>query len=388
MEIFNVIEELFWISLLVLISFYFVYLIFIFVYGRNVRYNKDIEYTPDISLIIPTYNEEDLIEKKIQNIVNLRYPSEKLELIFVDSSNDNTRKKIKEFKDNNEYNILILEEGEREGLANALNLAYGQAHGEIVIKTDCDTFLENDSVKKIVSYLKNPKIGAVNGKLSILNRSDTEKGYVDLIERIKVAESNFDSSYFFTTFSAFKKKLIEPLDPKSVADDGELALKIRKKGFKTIFAPDAIYYTACSTDIKERLRQKSRRAQGHIRLICQNLDVLFNPKYGKFGMIIFPSNFFMMIVSPWLILFLAVSGSFLMYKIFNLMGIILAGFILALIVLMYIKATPKSIAGFIETQLSLVIGAVNLILKGPNFMWRKSKDREEYAKYERRDEDN
>lgn len=373
MEMFNVIEKLFWIGMLFLISFYFIYLIFVLIYSRNVRYNKNKIYIPFVSLVTPTYNEEDIIVEKIRNTVSINYPFEKMELIFVDSSNDGTRKKINEFKDNNKYNIVLLEENERKGLANALNLAYGCAHGEIVIKTDCDTFLERDSIKEIVSYFGNSRIGAVNGKLSIIKGSDTEKGYIDLIERIKLAESNFDSSYFFTSFSAFRKKLIMPIDSKSVADDGELALKIRKTGFKTIFVPDAIYYDEYPTDIKERLRQKSRRAEGHIKLICQNLDVLFNSKYGKFGMFIFPSNFFMMIISPWLILFLAVMGSFLLYKIFALIGIILVFFTLIIIIIIYIKSTPKSIAGFLEAQLSLVIGALNLVFKGPDFMWEKTK---------------
>lgn len=377
------IEKLFWIGLIVLCLFYFFYFVFAGVYGRSIRYTTNNEYLPTVSLVVPTYNEESIIEKKIIDIKNLEYPAEKLEVIFVDSSNDGTRQKINQFKENSSNNVILLEENARKGLANALNLAYSAAHGEIVIKTDCDMFLERQSVKKIVSYFYNPKIGAVNGKLSTLNRSSVEEGYIGLIERLKIAESNLDSSYIFAPFSAYRKNLIEPINAKSVADDGELALKIRKKGYITVFASDAIFYEASPIDIKERIMQKSRRAQGHIRLIFQNLDILLNPKYSWFGTIIYPSNFFMMIVSPWLILILTILGFPLIYNLFNIAGVLLIFLILALLTLIYLTSTPKGLAGFIETQICLIIGTLNLILSGPDFMWTKNdKIREEYAKFE------
>jgi len=73
----------------VLIMFYGGYYLFGFFNGRQIHYKGD-AYFPKVSLVIATYNEEGLIRKKIENIMSLDYPKNLMELIFVDSSTDNT----------------------------------------------------------------------------------------------------------------------------------------------------------------------------------------------------------------------------------------------------------------------------------------------------------
>ena len=355
-----------------LFVFYVGYYLFGLRYGKNVHSVKGGAHLPKVSMVTATFNEEEIVKKKIENTIGLDYPKEKLEIIFVDSSTDRTRQIIREFKEKSDLNIVLFEEEERKGLASALNTGYALASGEIVIKSDCDLLLDKFSVKEIVKPFSDPSIGAVSGAIRVLNKSSVEMGYRTIFERLRVAEANLDSTYLFNPFSAFRKKLIQPIDKKSVADDAELALKIRQSGYKTVYSPTAVIYEASPTSIKERIKQKSRRAQGHIRLIFQNLKMLFNPKYGKFGLIIFPANFFMMILSPWLILLTFVIGFIYLY---GLTGVLLSSMgallFLTLIAVIYIKARPKTVAGFLESQLNLLIGFVKLIAKGPDFKWTK-----------------
>jgi cellulose synthase/poly-beta-1,6-N-acetylglucosamine synthase-like glycosyltransferase len=368
----KMIELLFIVLLSVLVTFYSGYYLFGLRYGKSIRYGSSETYMPKVSLIVATYNEEDIIGKKIENILKIDYPKDKLEIVFVDSSTDNTLQIIKGFKETSGLSVQILEEKVRKGLASALNLGYGSAKGDIVIKTDCDMFLEKNSIKEIVKYFSDPQVGAVTGRVIISNECNVEIGYRNVFETLRIAEANLDSTYLFNPFCAFRKDLIEPIDPKSVADDAELALKIRKKGYKTIYSPNAIAYESSPTSFKGRISQKSRRAQGHVRLLFQNLSILFNPKFGKFGMIIFPANFFMIVLSPWLILLTIIFAILYVGFTFGLFNVILfVTFVVLLSSFVYWKSTPKVVAGFLDAQINLLIGIIKLAIKGPDFMWSK-----------------
>jgi cellulose synthase/poly-beta-1,6-N-acetylglucosamine synthase-like glycosyltransferase len=369
----TMIELFFIVPLLALVIFYGGYYLFGFFYGRRIRYRSDNSYLPKVSLVIATYNEEETIEQKIQNTIDLDYPKDRMELIFVDSSTDGTMETIETFKNRSSSKVLIIEESTRRGLASALNMGYSAATGEIVIKTDCDIPLEKGSIREIVKYFS-PDVGAVSGAVVISNKSNVEKGYRSIFEKLRAAEANLDSTYLYNPFCAFRKNLIEPVDPKSVADDAELALRIRKKGYRTVYSPSAIAYETSPTSIKDRINQKSRRAEGHIRLILQNLDVFLNPKLGKFGLIIFPANFFMMMLSPWLIVVTLAFGAFSLGVTF---GYLCALFFTAALViissLIYVKSMPKMVAGFIDAQVNLMIGFWKLVTQGPSYMWTKEK---------------
>jgi len=366
------IELLFVTAVSLLVFFYGGYYLFGVLYGKNIRYRGKRRHLPRVSIVVATYNEEDAIDDKIRNIEDLDYPNELLEVVFVDSSTDNTPRKLKNFQQRSALKILIIEEKVRKGLATALNLGYSVASGEVVVKSDCDMLLEKNAVGKIVKYFYDPSVGAVSGAVVISNSCSVEKGYRSIFERLRAAESNLDSTYLFNPFCAFRKELIEPVDVRSVADDAELALKIRKKGYRTVYAPEAIAYESSPTSLRERVTQKSRRAQGHIRLIFQNLGVLFNPRFGKFGLVIFPANFFMMILSPWILLLATFLGLLSIGVVFGFLYMVLCTVLVVLLaVLMYLTSKPKIVAGFLDAQVNLVIGLFKLISKGPDFMWSK-----------------
>jgi len=330
-----------------------------------------VNYKPFVSIVIPTYNEEKHIEEKLRNTLNVDYPLNKTEIVVVDSSTDETPRIVKKWAKKYPNNIRLIREKNRRGLAAALNLAYSKANGEIIIKSDCDMLLDKNSIKQIVSNFSDPAVGAVSGKQLLIYESKHEKGYRSLIDLKRIVENQLDSIYLLEPFSAFRRDLVEPIDERSVADDAELGLKIRKKGYKVIFDPKAHCYERLPSSITNRLKIKQRRAQGHIKLLLENLDVLFNPKYGKYGLLVFPLNFYMIVVMPWLLVAFAVILPIVLYYLFDLYGIMFSIAFYTLLLISYIKGSIGPIAGLIEAQLALIIGFFNLILKGPQYMWKK-----------------
>lgn len=372
----TIIVILFLLSILFIPYLFYTYLIA--KYGkRKSPIEKNFTNKPTISIVVPTYNEELIISKKIDNILDLDYPLDLIEVIFIDSSNDKTPQIINSYQ--KKYsNIRLIDEGERVGLATALNKAYAAAKNEIVVKTDCDSFLHKDALLQMVANFADKKVGGVCGKQVVINESKVEEGYRSIQSKLQIVESWLDSTIIFHgPFSAYRKDLIVPMDPASLADDSELAVKIRKQGYRTIIDPEVIFYEASQSRFMKRRMQKDRRGKGLIRLLLQHRNVLFNPRYGKYGTIVFPMNYFMMIFSPYLILALFVSILFAAYS-YSLAGAV--GLCMAAIIFMYLGQADKlsilePIYSFIDTQISLLIGGLGLIFgKKSKGTWEVDKE--------------
>lgn len=353
---------------------YFVYSIFFLIQGKNenVINEHSKKYEPTISVITATYNEEDKICKKLENTFQLDYPVDRMEIIVVDSSTDNTPNLVKKWLSTHP-NIRLITEDRRRGLASALNLGYSQARGEIVIKSDCDIILQKDSLRCLVSNFADKNVGAVAGKQLLVGQSKHEAGYRSLMDSKRLLENQIDSVYLLEPFVAFRKDLIEPIDEKSVADDAELGVKIRKKGYRVLFDPTACFYEHVPSKTSNRLQMKQRRAQGHIRLMLSNLDVLFNIKYGKYGTLIFPLNFHLIVIAPWILFLISWVFPVFMYAEYGDLGVMAVALLYSLIIVSYASGYPKLFTGFIESQLALVLGGLNLALKGPAYMWTKNR---------------
>lgn len=368
----NLLVILFLIFLIVYITLYFSYYVFGIIYGdvkKLSKYNVE-NFFPTISIIVPTYNEEKIIDEKINNLIDIKYPWEKMEILFMDCSTDGTTNKIKNFQFTSKYKIKLIHDSKREGLSDALNRGYSMASGYIIIKSDADILMESDSLLEIVKFLGNNDVAAVSG-VGITD-SDFDKTYGAVQVKLRIAESNFYSTYLFDTFCAFKKEFVVPIRKDSAADDAEIAINMIRRGYKTLVNPNAKFRGKSTKSFNERRKQKDRRAEGHIRLILQNIDMIFNRRYGKFGLFIFPMIFWMMILSPWfsillLILFFSVIWV-MMGFIYLLIGLLL---IISIIILSYKFLFLSKLGIFIDSQLSLILAQFRVISGKKTFKWEK-----------------
>lgn len=250
-----------------------------------------------ISVVIPTYNEEKTIIKKLDNTLNLNHPKEDLEIVISDSSNDRTMELIEEyFGQGRSVKLVIHHEDERRGVSYADNVGFSLASGDIIVRTDADVLLDENALLYAINSFSDEEIGCVTGRPFPLG-SGLEKKYRDINTRIQELESKIDSTLIaHGPFTAFRRELFRPIDEDSLADDSEISIKIRKEGYRCILNPEIIFYEKTSDE--GRAEQKIRRASGLIRLLWRNKTLLFNPNYGKYGMIVFPFNFFVIMVLP------------------------------------------------------------------------------------------
>ncbi len=257
---------------------------------------------PTVSVVLPTYNEEAIVEQKLEDVLALDYPMEKVELVVVDASDDRTPDLVEDFfADRDEPDLRLLRQRERRGLAIALNRAYDAATGEIVVKTDCDSRLASDALREAVANFADPDVAAVTGRnAEVLNDSGVERGYRDVQAAVQTLESHLDSTFIFHgPFSAFENDAIVPIDEDSIADDTELAVKIRRNGGRVVFDPAVRYREASHSAFGKRRTQKDRRAMGLLRLLWRQRDMLGG--YGRYGRVVLPFNWWFTIASPWLV---------------------------------------------------------------------------------------
>ncbi|ELZ19154.1 glycosyl transferase family protein [Haloterrigena salina JCM 13891] len=327
---------------------------------------------PTVSIVLPTYNEAQIVETKLDDLLALDYPMEKIELVVVDSSTDETRDIIREyFADLEAPELVLLEEDERRGLAPALNDAYAAASNEMVVKTDCDSKLAPDVLREAAANLADDDIAAVTGRnVEVLGGSEVESGYRGVQSHIQQLESHLDSTLIFHgPFSAFENDALLPIDPNSLADDTELALKIRRQGGRVIFDPAVQYMEASFSDFVKRRKQKDRRGMGLIRLLVHHRDAL--GKYGKYGKVVLPFNWWFMIISPWLLAATLVVGTGAALSLFGTGGLVLPAAVTAFAYLGQKDALGpvQALYSIFDTQVSLLRASVELLVGDSDGTW-------------------
>ncbi len=143
---------------------------------------------PTVSILISAYNEEAVIERKIQNILEIDYPKEKLEvLIGDDGSADRTAEIVARYAD---QGITLVKAPKNAGKAAMLNRLNGIAKNEILLLCDANTMFFPNVVRKLVQPFQDAKIGCACGHLILSDKSGSvlgrgESSYWDLESKIK-----------------------------------------------------------------------------------------------------------------------------------------------------------------------------------------------------------
>ena len=120
----SVLDVLFYSILASLIVPYTLGLLVLLWNGKEYKTEPKGNFAPTITLVIPTYNEGAVIERKLDNVLELDYPRDKLLIIVVDSgSTDDTRSIVRKFASEHDgrLSISILEQSSRMGKSEAIN---------------------------------------------------------------------------------------------------------------------------------------------------------------------------------------------------------------------------------------------------------------------------
>ena len=270
----------------------------------------------NVSVIICTLNERDVIEKKLRELLNQDYSLEHLEVIVVDGgSTDGTLGILSKLKVDlgSRVKLVVLRDGTLRSKAHQINEGISAAHGEIVVTTDADIAIDKSSIKTLVDAFSTPNVGAVCARQVLTNAHDsavteTEATYRGFYEILRIGESNLHSTpIYHGGLSAYVKRAVSRIDEDVNADDTQLALSVIRNGFRATYEPRSVFYVAAPSGLRETWHQRVRRGQGLERVLWRNRGLARNRRYGRFGFPILPVEFFMHLISPFLFLVTASS---------------------------------------------------------------------------------
>ncbi len=270
------------------------------------KYREDIQENvksyPKISVIIPAYNEEKVIQNTIEGLLETKYP--KKEIIFVDDgSTDRTFDIANQYR--NQIKVLHKENG---GKASALNYALVYATGEIIVIVDADTIIGRHSLKEIVKGFEVDKnVAAVAGNIKVRNRMNwiTKCQALEYITGIQIVRRAFDVFGSITivpgALGAFKKSLLTEsgaYGKETIVEDFDQTIKLLKAGLITQGSSKATAYTEAPNTFKDFFAQRKRWYRGNIQVLKRHSDALTNPRYGYLQRLSLPYLFLGMVITP------------------------------------------------------------------------------------------
>lgn len=194
---------------------------------------------PDVSVVIPAYNEEENI---VRTLASLCYnqTARKVEIIVVDNnSKDNTASLV------NACGVTCVPET-IQGITHARNAGLAKAKGKYILNADADTIYPADWIEEMAQPMaNNENVAAVYGRFSFIPTGNTGRGtyffyeyFADLMRWLnKYIKDEAVNVYGFN--SGFRREqglLVDGFNhPPGTNEDGWLALKLRNKGFGKLF---------------------------------------------------------------------------------------------------------------------------------------------------------
>jgi len=261
---------------------------------------------PNIDIFVAAHNEEKVIALTLDNLLSLNYPNYKIYIIN-DRSTDSTKdildkycsqfpEKVKAFHRNNESSC---------GKAAGLNFATRNTTSELIAVFDADARIDSDYLLKMVPYLEEENVAAVQSQKRILNANSN---YLTTLQENEFCMDN----YFQCGRDAIgghvelrgngliiKREILKSVgywDEQTLTDDLELSTRLHVNGYQIRFCPETMVLEQAPMDLKNLFLQRLRWAEGSLRRYLSHLPRMFGPNkeaalHQQFDSFVFLSQF-------------------------------------------------------------------------------------------------
>jgi len=253
------------------------------------------DYTPEVTVAIPAYNEAKVICRTIASVLAGDYPA--LRVIVVDdgSADDTAAVARARFGADPRATILRQENG---GKSTALNNAFALAATEIVVCLDADTEFTPQTIRRLVQPFQDPRVGAVAGNVKVGNRVNLLANWQSLEY---ITSQNFDRRAFAAlnavpvvpgAVGAWRRSVVQQVggfETDTLAEDTDLTFKVRLAGYHTRCQNTALAYTEAPDSLGTLAKQRSRWAFGILQALWKHKHQLGQPRHGVFSQLVMPS---------------------------------------------------------------------------------------------------
>jgi cellulose synthase/poly-beta-1,6-N-acetylglucosamine synthase-like glycosyltransferase/peptidoglycan/xylan/chitin deacetylase (PgdA/CDA1 family) len=246
-------------------------------------------FLPDITIVIPAYNEEAGIAATVQSMAESRYRG-RLEIIVVDDgSTDRTAQAAQDLG----YPFVRTITQRNSGKPGALNTGIMAAQSDILVLVDGDTIFQPDTLEKLVAPLADRDVGAVSGNTKVYNR----KGFLGRWQHLEyVVGFNLDRRMYDLlgvmptvpgAIGAFRRPAlyqVHGVSHDTLAEDTDLTMALCRAGWRIVYAPQAIAWTEVPATLRVLWKQRYRWCYGTMQAMWKHRDaVAERGQAGRFG---------------------------------------------------------------------------------------------------------
>jgi cellulose synthase/poly-beta-1,6-N-acetylglucosamine synthase-like glycosyltransferase len=269
----------FWLTAFLLFYVYAGYPLLLALIGLFVRRPRpDAGYTPRISVLIAAYNEEEAIERKIQQTLALEYPADKIEvLVLSDCSTDRTDEIVKEFPDSR---VRLVRMPERRGKTFAQNIGVKEATGQVIIFSDATAIYHAKALLYLACNYQDASVGAVSGRYQYFDpgeQSPTGLGSVafwNYENMIKKMQSSIRTITGCCGCIYSVRKATYTDLPADIISDLVQPLQAIRKGYRVVFEDRALAYEETTQSTGEEFSMRVRVVTRAMRGLLSVSDLL------------------------------------------------------------------------------------------------------------------
>ena len=234
---------------------------------------------PDVTFLVCAFNEQDVVDQKIENTRLLDYPREKLHLMWVtDGSTDDTNLRLAQYPD-----VQVVFTPERRGKTAALNHGLSLVTTPITVMTDANTMVNAEAIRHIVRCFQDPKVACVAGEKRVIARHENQTAAQGegLYWRYESTLKKLDSELYSAMgaageLNAIRTVLYQPMPGNALLDDYVMSMRMVDAGYRIAYTPDAYAMEYGSADLAEESKRKRRIAAGGLQSTWWLLGML-NP---------------------------------------------------------------------------------------------------------------
>ena len=256
-----------------------------------------LQHYPSVTIVVPSWNEEQTIYKTVRSLLNLNYPKNKLRIFLIDDgSTDGTWNIISKFSKNPNIKIFKKTNG---GKYTALNLGLENLETEFFGCLDADSHVDREALVRIMSYFeKDQEVMAVVPSVTVNN----PQNFVQMAQKAEYNMGVFSKKMLGFLgainvtpgpFTIFRRKVFDDLGHYRYGhntEDMEIAYRMQKNLYKIDHCNDAFVYTNTPSTIKKLFRQRLRWIYGFLNNTIDYRHILFKRKYGNFAFFTLPAG--------------------------------------------------------------------------------------------------
>jgi cellulose synthase/poly-beta-1,6-N-acetylglucosamine synthase-like glycosyltransferase len=329
---------------------------------------------PNVSVLIVAHNEESVIRERIENLLALDYPKDKLELVIAsDSSQDRTVDIVNEYGDRS---IRLIAFTERTGKAAVLDSAIPRLAGSIAVLSDANTMMDRSAVRRLVRWFHNPQVGVVCGKLVLTDPatgSNVDSLYWRFETLLKRSEGKLGALLGANGgIYAIRRSVFQGVRHDTIVDDFVIPLLARvRTGCAIIYDETAIAYEETPPEIAVEFRRRARIGAGGFQSMAV-LWPLLDPRKGWIALT-FASHKVLRWLCPFFLIGLAAANLVLVNS--GIYGVtLLVGILLGTVALLGQYLSLGSSAGR-ALRLTTMFATMNAALLVGFFRWASGRQR-------------